>query len=199
MIHHLSGAVISKTTADVVIECGGVGFYVMIPSSVYAYLPEVGDTGTIYTYLNVKEDGMELFGFASAEQQATFKLLIGVSGVGPKVALSVLSVYNSDHIALAIASGDYKAFTACPGIGPKLAQRLVLELKDKVGNLSGADASAVSAVAGVSHGAAAEAVAALVSLGFSQSEAASAIAKLPQDSTVEEMIATALRTIGTRR
>lgn len=196
MIHSLNGTVLSKTPADIVLSCGGVGFYVMIPSSVYAYLPEVGDSGVVYTHLNVKDDGMELYGFATEQQKAAFRLLIGVSGVGPKVALAILSVYGSDAIALAIASGDHKAFTAASGVGPKLAQRIVLELKDKIGDLGGAEAVAVSAAA--VQGAAGEAVAALVSLGFTQSEAASAVAKLPQDMGVEEMIAAALRSMGSR-
>lgn len=200
MIHHLNGTVISKTAADVVVECGGVGYYVMIPASVYAYIPEIGETGTIYTYFNVKEDGMELYGFATETQRATFRMLISVSGVGPKVGLSILSLFNSDHIAIAIASGDYKAFTECSGVGPKLAQRIVLELKDKVGDIGGAHAAAVAASSGAaaSGSNAGQAVAALVSLGFSQSEAAAAVAKLPADNTVEEIISAALRSIGTR-
>jgi Holliday junction DNA helicase, RuvA subunit len=197
MINHLNGTVISKTTSDVVVECAGVGYHVMIPSSVYAYIPDEGETGTIYTYFNVKEDSMELYGFATEQQRATFKMLIGVSGVGPKVGLSILSLFNSDHIAIAIASGDYKAFTECPGVGPKLAQRLVLELKDRIGDLGGAQAQAVSAFGSADiKSAAGEAVAALVSLGFSQSEAASAVSRLPADSTVEEIIAAALRNMG---
>lgn len=198
MIHHLSGTVIEKTTAHAVIECGGVGYYVMIPSSVYAYIPEVGERGTVYTCLNVKQDGMELFGFATHEQQATFRMLTGVSGVGPKVALSILSLYDCGRIALAIASGDYKAFTACSGVGPKLAQRIVLELKDKIGSLGNDEATAIVSSGAVNNGAAAEAVTALVSLGFSQSEAAAAVAKLPSDSTVEAVIAAALRSLGSR-
>lgn len=188
MIHCLDGIVLSKTPAGLVISCGGVGFYVMIPSSVYAYLPEVGEAGVVYTHLNVKDDSMELYGFATERQQATFRMLISVSGVGPKVALAILSVYDSDAIALAIASGDHKAFTAASGVGPKLGQRIVLELKDKLGDLGGAGAADVAAVA----------LAALVSLGFTQSEAASAVAKLPQDLGVEEMIAAALRSMGSR-
>lgn len=198
MIHSLNGTVLSKTPADIVISCGGVGFYVMIPSSAYAYLPEVGESGEVYTHLSVKDDGMDLYGFATEQQRATFRLLTSVSGVGPKVGMAILSVLDSDTIALAIASGDHKAFTAAAGVGPKLGQRIVLELKDKIGDLGGVDAAAISAATVAVQGAAGEAVSALVTLGFTQSEAAAAVAKLPQDSSVEEMIAAALRSMGKR-
>jgi Holliday junction DNA helicase RuvA len=199
MIHSLNGRVVHKTPGELVVVCGGVGFYVMIPSSAYAYLPDIGQEGVVFTHLNVKDDAMELFGFATEQQRNTFRLLICVSGVCSKVALGVLSVYDIDSIALAIASGDHKAFVACQNVGPKLAQRIVLELKDKVSSLSRSDLSVASIAAGaVERGAAAEAVAALVSLGFSQSEAAACVARLPQDSSVEELIAAALRAMGSR-
>ncbi len=196
MIHVLSGKLISKTPNDLVISCGGVGFYVMIPSSVYAALPQSGQEATVYTYLNVKEDGLELYGFADERQQASFKILLGVSGVGPKAALSILSLYDADRIAIAVAAGDYKMFTACAGVGPKLAQRIVLELRDKVKGLGSADASKISAVASAPAGAASEALAALVSLGFSNSEAASALSKQPDGLSTEELIASALKSMA---
>lgn len=197
MIHSLDGIILSKTPSDIVVSCGGVGFHVTIPSSAYAFLPEVGESGAVYTHLSVKEDGMELYGFSSERQRAAFRLLTGVSGVGPKVALAILSLYDSDAVALAVAAGDHQAFTAASGVGPKLAQRIVLELKDKIGDLGGAQASAVTAAV-LPQGVSGEAVAALVSLGFTQSEAASTVAKLPQDLGVEEMIAAALRSMGSR-
>lgn len=196
MIHVLSGKLISKTPNDLVISCGGVGFYVMIPSSVYAALPQSGQEATVYTYLNVKEDGLELYGFADERQQASFKILLGVSGVGPKAALSILSLYDADRIAIAVAAGDYKMFTACAGVGPKLAQRIVLELRDKVKGLGSVDASKISAVASAPVGAASEALAALVSLGFSNSEAASALSKQPDGLSTEELIASALKSMA---
>lgn len=196
MIHVLSGKLISKTPNDLVLSCGGVGFYVMIPSSVYAALPQSGQEATVYTYLNVKEDGLELYGFADERQQASFKILLGVSGVGPKAALSILSLYDADRIAIAVAAGDYKMFTACAGVGPKLAQRIVLELRDKVKGLGSADASKISAVASAPVGAASEALAALVSLGFSNSEAASALSKQPDGLSTEELIASALKSMA---
>ncbi|MEG1985238.1 MAG: Holliday junction branch migration protein RuvA [Oscillospiraceae bacterium] len=196
MIHLLTGRIISKNPTDIVVSCGGVGFFVMIPTSVYANLPDEGETTTIYTYLNVKEDSLELYGFSDERQQATFKMLTGVSGVGPKAGLSILSMYDSDRIAIAIASGDYKVFTACTGIGPKIAQRLVLELKDKVKGLGSLDASAVSNADTGTSGASSQAIAALVSLGFTSSEAAVAVSKLSATLTTEEMIGAALKSMA---
>ena len=197
MIHLLSGTLISKTPDAVVLSCGGVGFYVSIPASIYAALPETGGSATLYTCLNVKEDALELYGFADEAQQAAYRMLTGVSGVGPKVALAILSLYDPGRVALCVASGDYKAFTACSGVGPKLAQRLVLELKDKVGSLGGAEAVAIAeSQGGSANGAPAEALAALVALGFSNSEGAAAIAKLPQTLSAEELIAAALRSMA---
>ncbi|MEG2633588.1 MAG: Holliday junction branch migration protein RuvA [Oscillospiraceae bacterium] len=196
MIHLLTGRIISKNPTDIVVSCGGVGFFVMIPTSVYANLPDEGETATIYTYLNVKEDSLELYGFSDERQQATFKMLTGVSGVGPKAGLSILSMYDSDRIAIAIASGDYKVFTACTGIGPKIAQRLVLELKDKVKGLGSLDASAVSNADTGTSGASSQAIAALVSLGFTSSEAAVAVSKLSATLTTEEMIGAALKSMA---
>lgn len=197
MIHVLHGILLAKSPNDLVISCGGVGFYVMIPNSVYADLPEIGGEATVYTYLNVKEDGMELYGFEDEVQQSAFKMLISVSGVGPKAALAILSLYHADHIAIAVAAGDYKAFTACSGIGPKIAQRIVLELKDKVKGLGSVDAARITASeVAAPVGAGAEALAALVSLGFSNSEAATAISKLPQNLTTEELISAALKSMA---
>lgn len=198
MIHCLNGTILSKTPQSAVISCAGVGFFVSIPTSVYAYLPDVGRECFLYTYLNVKEDGMELFGFESEGQLAAFKLLTSVSGVGPKSALSILSLYSTDKIALAVAAGDHKAFTACSGVGPKLAQRLILELKDKMGDFGGAEVQTVAHTAAVSAGAAADAIAALTALGFSTTEAASAVSKLPQELSTEDMISAALKAFAMR-
>ena len=194
MIDRLRGAILEKSISDTVIDCGGVGFRLQIPSSVYASLPEVGLNATLYTYLHVKEDGVDLYGFSDRDQQQTFKMLIGVSGVGPRVALNILSLMSGERVRLSIAAGDAKAFTQCSGVGTKLAQRLILELKDKVGELAAADT--VSYAASPASGAVGEATAALVSLGFSHSEAAKAIAGMPPDTPLEQLVAGALRAIG---
>lgn len=199
MIHHLNGTIIKKTLADVVIECGGVGYYVMIPASAAASLPGEGERTTVFTYMNVKEDGVELYGFADEPQRAAFRLLISVSGVGPKVALSILSSMDASQLSLAVAAGDFALLTGCPGVGPKLAQRLVLELKDKAIGLGGLPAQAGVAVV---NGGSSEAVAALTALGFSQSEAAAAVGRAaaaePGQKT-EELIAAALRLLSRKQ
>ncbi len=198
MIYSLNGTLLKKTTDSAVVSCGGVGFFVMIPTSVYAELPEVGGTASLYTYLNVKEDGMELYGFADEAQQQMFRTLISVSGVGPRVALSILSVYDPPRISLMIAAGDHKAFTSCAGVGPKLAQRLVLELKDKLKGFADGETLGVGAVTAAASGAHGDAIAALVSLGFAQSDAAAAVAGFAADMRAEDMISAALKSFAGR-
>ena len=197
MIYCLSGKILKKNPDSAVISCGGVGYWVQIPSSASGALPPVGGEATLYTVLSVSENDISLYGFASEEQQACFKMLTGVSGVGPKAGLAILSVLTPDRIALAISSGDHKAFTAANGVGPKLAQRITLELKDSVGKgLAGsAELGQVSAAA-LSAGGVAQAIGALVSLGYSQSEAAQAVARLDASLPVEELIRLALRGIA---
>ena len=197
MIYCLSGKILKKNPDSAVISCGGVGYWVQIPSSASGALPPVGGEATLYTVLSVSENDISLYGFASEEQQACFKILTGVSGVGPTAGLAILSVLTPDRIALAISSGDHKAFTAANGVGPKLAQRITLELKDKVGKgLAGsAELGQVSAAA-QSAGGVAQAIGALVSLGYSQSEAAQAVARLDASLPVEELIRLALRGIA---
>ncbi len=200
MIYSLTGKVLKKTLDMVVISCGGVGYQVMVPASVAGALPGAGQEATVYTYLNISENDISLFGFATEEQKACFALLTGVSGVGPKAGLAILSVMNPDRVALAISTGDHKAFTAANGVGPKLAQRIVLELKDKVGKglaeggLSLGDAAVQSPTGNLS-----QAIAALVSLGYSQSEAAQSVAKVDETLPVEEIIKLALRSMAGRR
>ncbi len=132
MIYSLTGKIIKKTLNAVVVSCGGVGYYVQCPTSVAGALPGVGREATLYTVMSVTENDISLYGFATEEQQSCFELLTAVSGVGPKVGLAILSVMEPDRVALAISAGDHKAFKAASGVGPKLAQRIVLELKDKV-------------------------------------------------------------------
>ncbi len=132
MIYSLSGKIIKKTLNAVVVSCGGVGYCVQCPTSVAGALPGVGREATLYTVMSVTENDISLYGFATEEQQSCFELLTAVSGVGPKVGLAILSVMEPDRVALAISAGDHKAFKAASGVGPKLAQRIVLELKDKV-------------------------------------------------------------------
>ncbi|MDD4849851.1 MAG: Holliday junction branch migration protein RuvA [Gemmiger sp.] len=197
MIYSLTGEILKKTLDTVVICCGGVGYLAQVPTTVSGALPAVGGTATLYTFMNVTENDVALYGFATQEQQACFKMLTGVSGVGPKAGLSILSVLSPDKIALAASSGDHKAFTAASGVGPKLAQRLALELKDKVGK---GLAAGVGFGAGAGDGAApapqsaqAQAVAALVSLGYTASDAAASVNRIDDTLPVQDIIKLALR------
>ena len=203
MIYSLTGKIIKKTLNAVVICCGGVGYYAQCPASVAGALPGVGNEATVYTVMNVTENDVSLYGFASEEQQACFELLTSVSGVGAKVGLAILSVMEPDRVALAISAGDHKAFKAASGVGPKLAQRIVLELKDKVakGFAAGIDLENVAGAASDTAAAqgAGQAIAALVSLGYSQSEAALAVSKINGTLPVEEIIKLALRSMAGRR
>lgn len=198
MIYSLTGILREKTPDSLVIEAGGVGFLVRVPTSVSARMPDEGETVTIYTYMRVREDAMDLYGFADKAGQRTFKTLTSVSGVGPKVALAILSVLNPRDVALAVASGDYKAFTAASGVGPKVAQRIVLELKGKFtdADTAGVDMSAVSGAAAATTGSVAQATSALIALGYTQSQASLALSKLDPALSVQELIKQALRLIA---
>ncbi|MGY6224926.1 Holliday junction branch migration protein RuvA [Faecalibacterium duncaniae] len=203
MIYCLTGKIVKKSMSAVVLSCGGVGYYAQCPASVAGALPGVGKEATLYTVMSVTENDVSLYGFATEEQQACFEMLTAVSGVGPKVGLAILSVMEPQRVALAISAGDHKAFKAANGVGPKLAQRIVLELKDKVAK-GFVDGISLEDVAGAASDApssqsSAQAIAALVSLGYSQSEAALAISKIDATLPVEEIIKLALRGMAGRR
>ena len=203
MIYCLTGKIVKKSMSAVVLSCGGVGYYAQCPASVAGALPGVGQETTLYTVMSVTENDVSLYGFATEEQQACFEMLTAVSGVGPKVGLAILSVMEPQRVALAISAGDHKAFKAANGVGPKLAQRIVLELKDKVAK-GFVDGISLEDVAGAASGepasqSSAQAIAALVSLGSSQSEAALAISKIDATLPVEEIIKLALRGMAGRR
>ena len=203
MIFCLTGKIVKKSMNAVVLSCGGVGYYAQCPASVAGALPGVGKEATIYTVMSVTENDVSLYGFATEQQQACFEMLTAVSGVGPKVGLAILSVMEPDRVALAISAGDHKAFKAASGVGPKLAQRIVLELKDKVAKgfvdgISLEDVAGASADTQASQGSS-QAIAALVSLGYSQSEAALAVSKIDAALPVEEIIKLALRSMAGRR
>ena len=203
MIYCLTGKIVKKSMNAVVLSCGGVGYYAQCPASVAGALPGVGREATIYTVMSVTENDVSLYGFATEEQQACFEMLTAVSGVGPKVGLAILSVMEPERVALAISAGDHKAFKAASGVGPKLAQRIVLELKDKVAK-GFVDGISLKDVAGASAQTPAaqsssQAIAALVSLGYSQSEAALAVSKIDATLPVEEIIKLALRGMAAGR
>ena len=200
MIASLNGKLILKEQNCAVIECGGVGFKCAITSLTYNGLGNIGDNTFLFTHLSVREDALDLFGFISKEELETFKLITSVSGVGPKIGIAILSVFTADKVCLFIASGDAKALTAASGVGIKLAQRIVLELKDKIGSVSAmAQAEEITAVGNAnSNSNSKEAIEALVTLGYTQSEASLAVGRLDQSLKTDELIKQALKTLAGR-
>ena len=195
MIYCLNGKVLKKTLDTVVISCAGVGYLAQVPLSTAEAMPAPGKEATLYTVMSVSENDVALYGFATEDQRACFKMLTGVSGVGPKAALSILSVMSPEKVALAASSGDHKAFTAANGVGPKLAQRIALELKDKVGKglAAGTGFAGNVSAAPAPQSAPAQAVAALVGLGYNTSDAAAAVARVDDTLPVQDIIKIALR------
>lgn len=193
MIYSVRGKLIHTASELAVVECAGVGY--ACKTTFYTLQKINGaDEVMLYTYLAVRENDVDLFGFSSTEELECFKMLISVSGVGPKAALSILSFNTPSQFALAVATGDSKSLTKCKGIGAKTAQRIVLELKDKVakdGTVSVRGGEAVSPEI-VQGGAVGEAITALVVLGYTQAEAAAAVGKADPDLPVEEIIKKAL-------
>lgn len=198
MIASLHGKLIFKDISSAVIECGGVGMKCAITQNTYSHIGAVGEDVFLYTHLAVREDALDLYGFSTEAELHVFKLITGVSGVGPKIGISILSQFTADRVLLYIASSDAKALTAASGVGLKLAQRIVLELKDKAGTVAADEQIAdLKAVTNASENSASkEAIEALVSLGYSQSEAALAVGKLGASLSVDEYIKQALRLLA---
>ncbi len=198
MIYSVRGKLIRKEPNLAVIECAGVGYACRTTLNTLSRLGSIGSEAFLLTYLYIREDAVELFGFASEQELNCFKMLISVSGVGPKAGLAILSDTSPEKFALNVATGDYKAFTKTKGIGPKLAQRVVLELKDKITNeqLTSSVTGDTDFRAVTEGGNTSEAISALVVLGYSQAEAASVIAKLDPSLSVEELIKNALKKIA---
>jgi Holliday junction DNA helicase RuvA len=196
MFYSLTGKVVFADASCVAIDCGGVAYRVATSLHTLKKITGLGDTVTVYTYLSVREDAMELFGFADNAELEFFKMLIGVSGVGPKAAIAILSTFTPEDVSFSIASGDVKRITGAPGVGPKLAQRIVLELKDKMAKivpdkLSSSDF--VQTVIADASGNKAEAVSALIALGYSQTEASAAVSTLDPNEKVEMLVKQGLR------
>ena len=178
MFYYLDGMVAEVLPYLAVIDCGGVGYACKTTNNTLAHLKK-GQRGKLYTYLNVGEDVFDLYGFATQSELNTFKLLIGVSGVGPKAALAVLSAGTPESLAMAIVTGDVKALTAAPGIGKKIAQRIILELKDKMARESGGEldfsGGKGAPAAAVFSNKATEAAQALAVLGYTSAEVSMAL------------------------
>ncbi|MBK9943012.1 MAG: Holliday junction branch migration protein RuvA [Kouleothrix sp.] len=195
MIASIRGTLLFTGVDHAVVETGGVGFQIFAPRNVLGSLGEIGSEVRLYTHLHIREDLLALYGFASTDQRHLFETLLSVSGIGPKVALSLLSSAPSDELRMIIASGDVSRLARTPGIGKKTAERLVLELRGKLdikGGLPAAGATPAMLAAN------AELAEMLVGLGFSAAEANAAIAALPADAppAIEERLRLALRYFG---
>lgn len=195
MFYYVEGTVAHIEPYLAVIDCGGVGYACRTTNHTISQLKK-GEVKRLYTYLNVGDGIFELYGFAAEQELASFKLLIGVSGVGPKAALAILSVGTPEQLTMAVITGDEKALTAAPGVGKKLAQRIILELKDKIAKetqeLAMPSASAGTA-AGIG-GKAAEAAAALAVLGYTQQDISVALKGIDAENLpLEEIIRQSLK------
>lgn len=203
MFYSLTGKLVHMEPGVVAIECGGVAFKCFTSMNTQKNMPRIGETATVYTHLNVREDALDLYGFSTKSELNCYKMLTIISGVGPKAALSILSEMTPEGVAMAAASGDSKKFTKASGVGPKLAQRIVLELKDRVKKmgftggtleLTGTDDAGIVSASQNAE----QAVQALIVLGYTQSEAAQAVAKLDGSLSTEELIRGALKSMASR-
>ncbi len=200
MFYSLRGKLIHTTPTFFVVECGGVGYKCSSTFNTLRELPKIGTETTVYTYLNVREDNIELFGFSSQEELDCYKMLTSVSGVGPRVGIAMLSELSSQQVVVSIATNDSKTLTKAQGVGPKLAQRIVLELKDKIKGLTDnntvIDMESTTVISNNSN--IEKAIGALVGLGFSSADVTPIISKLDQTLTVEQLIAQTLKEKGRR-
>ena len=195
MFYYVNGTVAEIEAGLAVIDCSGVGYACATTNYTLSQLKK-GERAKLYTYLNVREDAMEMFGFASQSELRSFKMIIGVSGVGPKAALSILSSTTPQQLSMAVVMGDEKALTAAPGIGKKIAQRIILELKDKlIKEQGGFEAGSGAAVAmPAQNNKAGEAAAALAVLGYGSQEIAAALKGIDMDALpLEEIIRQSLK------
>ena len=200
MISYVRGELAAVEPQKAIVDVGGIGYGVYMSQQALSVLPQPGNEVKLYTYLNVKEDAMQLFGFLTKDDLDIFKLVIGVSGIGPKGGLNILSCMSPDELRFAIMSGDAKAISAAPGIGKKTAEKLILELRDKVDiedvlehATHGGD-EALPGTDGGESGMQAEAVQALVALGYGSAESMRAVRKTSPDcASVEEILKEALK------
>ncbi len=197
MYAYMIGKVADVAEDNLVLEVGCIGYNIRIPGSVAPLLPPVGEQVKVYTYTSVREDAIQLFGFLSRDDLAMYRLLISVSGIGPKGGLALLSAMSADDVRMAVVSQDAKAIAKAPGIGNKTAQRIILELKDKISMedafSTNADTALPAQAAGLSE-VKTEAVEALTALGYSAADALRAVKAVAQeDMNVEELLKAALK------
>ena len=198
MITHLSGKLAEKKPTEAVIDIQGVGYLVLIPTSTYEKLPPAGEQAKLFTYQHVREDALQLFGFASRSERSVFEVMLGVSGIGPKLALAALSAMRPTELRDRIVEGDTAFLTRIPGVGKKVAERMVVELRDKLVTLEGLEGGIVAGGSPDARQAArADALAALEALGLSRAAAERNLRKVLRENagiqSAEELIRLALR------
>lgn len=193
MFDYIKGTFVRRFDTYAVVDVSGVGYKLITSGRSIDEAGKLGEVITLYTYLHVREDIFDLYGFASLEERAIFELLITVSGVGPKAALSILTALSPQNLAIAIATSDSKAITVAPGIGPKTAQRLILELKDKITKLDIAKDVLVEGTP--QNDSQSDAVQALVALGYFPVEATRAISSVKEGLSLEDTIKEALKNL----
>ena len=197
MIYNVKGILTYAEPTFAVVECGGVGMKCFISMNTLRQLPSTGKEINLYTHLAVREDALDLYGFYEVSELEAFKLLITVSGIGPKAAMAILSVLSPDKLSIAVSSGDVRSIQQANGIGKKSAERVVLELKDKMAGLHTEVSSVVEGIRSVaSNTNASEAVEVLVSLGYERSDAASAVASVDKDLSVDDMVMKSLKLLS---
>ena len=187
MIGRLRGTIVERTPETIILEVGGVGYLVAITPRTLSDLPGLGEEVVLHTHLHVREDQLALFGFGSSVDKDLFGMLLGVSGVGPKVAMAILATMTYEQLSIAVASDDIPALTAVPGIGKRSAQKLLLELKPKMDILD--DVSTVTGSLG-------DVREALEGLGYGPDEIRGTLASMPDDLPIEELLRRSLRQLG---
>lgn len=202
MIRFVRGTLAAVSESEAILENNGIGFAVHIPLSVVEQLPDIGVEVLLHTYMSVREDAIQLFGFLSQDDLQVFKLLITVNGIGPKAALGILSTLSSDDIRYAVFTADAKAIAKAPGIGPKTASKVILELKDKLSMDHYLSANGQTAPGDTKQEAGLvqniqDAIEALVVLGYPKTEATKAVHAVPvtKDMTVDELLKQSLKNI----
>lgn len=202
MISYIKGELAGVTEEKAIIEAGGIGYGIYMPGKDLAQLPGIGEQIKIHTYLNVREDAMQLFGFLTGDELEVFRLLITVNGIGPKGGLGILSALSADELRFAVMAGDVKAITAAPGIGKKTAERLILDLKDKLKmedllehQTEAADLNAK----GVGNDVQTEAVEALVSLGYGSAESLRAVREAVKENQDADLSAETLLKVALKK
>lgn len=199
MYAFIEGTVEAKSLTELVVSAGGVGYRILCTTTALSGAPAIGETMRVYTFLNVREDALELFGFLSQEERALFLKLTGVTGIGPRTALGIVGSMPINDLKLAVMTGDIAVLSRAPGVGKKTAQRIALELKDKFAPdelmMESGDAPVMTASSGGSQG---EAILALLSLGYTQTEAARAISQVQKeagDAPADQLVRLALRSM----